>query len=92
MTDYLKSLARTVVPAGWGTALAWLVAVGVLDADQSAAAAPFAELVLVPVVIGGYYAGVRLLERQTWAPRWAVGLLLGWPAAPAYPDGRHALR
>lgn len=92
MNNYLTSLARTVVPAVWGTALAWLVTADVLDTATAAGAAPFAELVLVPVVIGGYYALARLAEAQPWVPGWVSALLLGWPTAPSYLAGRHALR
>jgi hypothetical protein len=87
VSNYLTSVLRTVVPALWGSALAWLVAAGILDQAGALAAAPFASAVLVPVAIGAYYALARLVERQPWAPAWLAALLLGAPAAPDYRAG-----
>jgi hypothetical protein len=87
VSNYVVSVLRTVVPALWGSALAWLVAAGILDQGGALAAAPFAAAVLVPVAIGGYYALARLVERQPWAPAWLAALLLGAPAAPDYRAG-----
>lgn len=104
LSDYLTSVIRTAVPAVWGTALAWLVSVGVLD--QAAAAGPGAAAggFLVTVFIGAYYVVVRLLEPHL--PPFLAVLLLGASKAPAYgsspapagagaglevdDDGRHA--
>jgi hypothetical protein len=90
VNNYVTSVLRTVVPALWGSALAWLVAAGILDQGGALAAAPFAAAVLVPVAIGGYYALARLVERQPWAPAWLAALLLGAPAAPDYRAGAGA--
>lgn len=84
MSPYVTSLLRTLVPSAWGTALAWLVSAGVLDAAGALGAAPFGPSVLVPITIGAYYALVRLLERQPWWPRWLSAVLLGGPSAPSY--------
>lgn len=82
LRDYLTSVIRTLVPAAWGTALAWLVSVGVLD--QAAADGPGAAAggFLVTVAIGVFYALARLAEPHL--PPFLAGLLLGSPAAPQY--------
>lgn len=90
LRDYLTSVIRTAVPALWGTGLAWLVSVGVLD--QAVADGPGAAAggFLVTVAIGGFYALVRFLE--PYLPVWLAALLMGSPAAPAYQRGDHAER
>lgn len=79
---YLTSVIRTIVPAAWGTALAWLVSVGILD--QAAAAGPGAAAggFLVTVAIGLYYLLARLVEPHL--PPFLAAILLGSPAAPTY--------
>jgi len=84
IANYLTSVIRTIVPSLWGTALAWLVSVGVLD--QAAADGPGVAVggFLVTVCIGVFYIVARALEAQSWFPRWASGILFGSAAAPAY--------
>lgn len=80
--DYLTSVIRTGVPALWGTALAWLVSVGVLD--QAAADGPGASAggFLVTLCIGVFYALARWLEPHL--PTFLAAILMGSPAAPRY--------
>lgn len=91
LSDYMTSVIRTAVPAVWGTGLAWLVSVGILD--QAAADGPGAAAggFLVLAAIGVYYALVRLVEPKL--PPFLAVLLLGAAKAPVYaaPEGRHAL-
>lgn len=78
--DYTVSLLRTLVPALVAYVLAGLAAAGV-EVDGAAL-----EIVLTGVILGAYYSLLRVAER-----RWpAVGVLLGWPAAPSY-DGAKRL-
>jgi hypothetical protein len=90
VNNAITAYLRTIVPALWGTALAWLVDVQVLDAGQALDAAPFGPLFLVPVTIGAYYALVRAAEVSGWLPGWLAALLLGAPVAPDYTTGEHA--
>lgn len=84
LSDYASSVIRTIVPAVWGTALAWLVSVGVLD--QAAADGPGVAVggFLVTICIGGFYIVARWLETQKWFPRWVSGILFGTSTAPRY--------
>lgn len=74
MTDYGRSLIRTIVPLLVGTIVAWLASRGI-SVDQST---------LLPaidaIVVALYYGVVRWAETQ-W-PR--AGWLLGVPGAPSY--------
>jgi hypothetical protein len=91
MSDTITALLRTVVPVWWGSALAWLVARGLLPTDAALDAAPLglqlADLVVAPLVIGTYYAAVRWLESRAWVPRWVVRVLLGSAKPPTYTAG-----
>jgi len=90
LSNFVTSVIRTLVPAIWGTALAWLVSVGVLD--QAAADGPGAAVggFLVTACIGVFYIVARALEAQPWFPAWAAGILLGSAAAPNYDPPKHA--
>jgi hypothetical protein len=81
-SDYATSVIRTVVPALWGTALAWLVSVGLLD--QAAADGPGAAVggFLVTICVAGFYMLARAIEPKL--PQWIAALLMGSPAAPKY--------
>ncbi len=83
LSAYLTSVARTIVPAAWGTLITWAVTVGILPPELAAQAESFG-LVLVAVVISLYYALVRLAESQTWWPAWLSAVLLGAPTVPVY--------
>ncbi|MCO7195634.1 hypothetical protein [Pseudonocardia sp. McavD-2-B] len=83
-SNYFTSVIRTVIPTAWGTALAWLVSVGILD--QAVADGP-GEAVggfLVPLAIGLYYLAARWIDAQPWAAPWLSRLLLGAASQPAY--------
>jgi hypothetical protein len=72
VSDVITSYIRTAVPILVG----WAIAAGLLPStmtDQATAAA-------TALIIGAYYALVRLLETK-W-PK--LGWLLGKPSAPAY--------
>ena len=79
MNDYMISLIRTVVPVGIGAALAWLASLGV---DAGATANTGLVVGVTGLVIGGYYALVRAIERKL--PAWLRVLLIGAPRAPEY--------
>lgn len=74
LSDWLVSWLRTNVAAWIPTVAAWLASYGVdLPVEPSSVA-------IVSLAVSGYYTLVRLLEA-----RWpAVGVLLGWKAAPSY--------
>ncbi|MER7363559.1 hypothetical protein [Nonomuraea wenchangensis] len=74
LSDWLVSWLRTNVAAWVPSLAAWLASYGVeLPVEPSSVA-------VVSLAISGYYTLVRLLEA-----RWpAVGVLLGWKAAPSY--------
>lgn len=89
LRDYITSVIRTVVPSLWGTALAWLVSVNVLD--QATAAGPGAAVggFLVTICIGGFYLLARAVE--PYLPTWLAALLMGSPAAPQYVGEQRSL-
>lgn len=72
--DYFASVVRTFVPVVVGLVAGALVAAGI-DVDETAL-----ELTISGVLIGAYYALVRLLEAKVPA----LGVLLGWKAQPHY--------
>lgn len=74
MTDYGRSLIRTIVPLIVGGVVGWLASHGV-KVDE-ATVLPLVD----STVAAAYYAAVRALEH-----RWPqVGWLLGAPGAPTY--------
>jgi hypothetical protein len=83
LSDYLTSVIRTLVPILWGTALAWLVSVGVLD--QAAAAHPGAGVggFLVTLCVGAFYILARAAEPHL--PPLLATLLFGRAQPPRYP-------
>lgn len=82
MSDYLTSLIRTVVPAAWATLLAWLVSIGV-PGGLAELLSTVGGVVLVPIVVGAVYAGLRWLEPRL--PSWLAAILLGSAQQPTYP-------
>jgi hypothetical protein len=78
LSDVVTGIVRTVVPVVVGTVLAWLATRG-FDLTQYGNAV---NVWLVPIVIGAYYALVRLIERKVPA----FGLLLGAKKQPVYVD------
>ena len=72
MADQITSLVRTWVPIAVGALISW----GVLPADLSDSA----TLAFGGLIMGAYYAAVRVLEaRFPW-----VGWLLGKAKTPTY--------
>lgn len=74
MTDYSRSIVRTIVPLIVGTIVGWLATRGI-EVDRVALTG-----VVDPIIAAAYYAVVRIVEQH--AP-WA-GWLLGAPGAPSY--------
>lgn len=74
MTDYGRSLIRTIVPLLVGSLVAWLATRGI-EVDR-AAILPAVDAIFTAV----YYGVVRFLE--TKFPK--AGWLLGVPGAPSY--------
>ena len=87
----LTAILRTVVPALWGSVIAWLI--GVLPilapfADDLRGLADVALPVITAVIIGGWYAFWRWLEPKL--PDWLTRAVLGSAKTPVYAGGRHA--
>ena len=74
MTDYGRSLIRTIVPLLVGSLVAWL-ATRDIDVDQ-ALILPAADAIITAV----YYGVVRFVETKVAKAGW----LLGVPGAPSY--------
>jgi hypothetical protein len=74
LTDYGRSIIRTIVPLIVGSVVGWLATQGI-DVDRAAL------MTAVDTAIGGlYYVAVRAAEK-----RWPqAGWLLGAPGAPSY--------
>lgn len=86
LSNYIVSVLRTVVPAAWGWLLAIFAAQG-LDPVIVEDLQPAANLILVPLVIGLYYAAVRAAEPRL--PAFLRRLLLGSAIPPDY-GGAHS--
>ncbi|GGM64946.1 hypothetical protein GCM10012275_39310 [Longimycelium tulufanense] len=81
MSNRLTAWLRTVVPAAWSALITWLVALGApewLTTPLGAASEP----VIVPIVLGAVYAGLRWLEPHL--PAWLVTILAGSHRTPSY--------
>ena len=83
MSDRLTSWVRTVVPAAWSAVVAWLVTLGLPDFVTDAVSG-LGEQVIVPVVLGAVYAGLRWLEPRL--PAWLTVILLGSNTQPRYTE------
>jgi hypothetical protein len=79
VSDYLLSVIRTAVPAGWGALAAWLASIGV---DAGAEANVAAVTFLTGAAVALYYAGVRALEPKL--PAWLRVVLIGAARKPEY--------
>lgn len=81
MTDWLRSVIRTVVPAGWAMLIVWLTHLGlpqsVLDA-VSGLGGQVTDLVAMAVV----YGFVRFIEPHL--PVWITRVLMGSARPPMY--------
>ena len=88
MSDYLRSVVRTVLPGAWAALVLWLVSLGL---PQSAADWLASETVATKVVevatLAAVYAFVRWIEPHI--PDWATRLLLGSAKPPTYPAPAH---
>lgn len=86
----LTSILRTLVPALWGSLIAWLVGVlpvlAPLEADLNGLADVILP-VLTAVIIGAWYAFWRWLEPRL--PDWLTRAVLGSAKTPSY-EGGHA--
>lgn len=89
MTDKIPAYLRTVVPAIWGTFVAWLLATFAMPEDlattlNSEEAALFVTAVVTWLAILAWYALGRWLEKQRWIPQWLVRLIMGSSQTPTY--------
>lgn len=81
----LTALLRTIVPALWGSLVAWLLGVAPLLAPLEAHLLGVADLILPVVtalIIGAWYAFWAWLQPRL--PAWAVRAVLGSSKAPTY--------
>jgi len=86
----LTAILRTVVPALWGSVIAWLVGVLPILAplqDDLLGLADVALPVITAVIIGAWYAFWRWLEPRL--PDWLTRAVLGSAKTPVY-EGKHA--
>lgn len=86
MTDRFTAWLRTVVPALWGSLVAWLLSL----ADYPEWTAPLtdalasegAAVLVTGAAIGAWYALARWLEPRI--PDWLTRIVLGAAATPTY--------
>lgn len=86
----LTALLRTIVPALWGSLVAWLIGVLPVLAPLEGQLAGLAEILLpivTAVIIGAWYAFWRWLQPRL--PDWLVRAVLGSAKTPVY-LGKHA--
>jgi hypothetical protein len=82
----LTSILRTLVPALWGSLIAWLIGVLPILAPLEPQLAGLSDVllpVLTAVIIGAWYALWRWLEPRL--PNWLTRAVLGSSKAPVYP-------
>ena len=85
----LTSILRTVVPALWGSLIAWLIGVLPILAPLQADLTGLADIllpVLTAVIIAAWYAFWRWLEPRL--PDWLTRAVLGSAKTPRY-DAKH---
>jgi hypothetical protein len=85
----LTSILRTLVPALWGSLIAWLVGVLPILAPLESDLMGLANVLLpiiTAVIIGAWYAFWRWLEPRL--PDWLTTAVLGSAKTPSY-DGKH---
>ena len=81
----LTALLRTVVPALWGSLIAWLIGVLPILAPLEADLMGLADILLpiiTAVIIGAWYAFWRWLEPRL--PDWLTRAVLGSANTPVY--------
>lgn len=85
----LTAFLRTIVPALWGSFIAWLIGALPILAPLESQLAGLAELalpVITAVIIGAWYAFWRWLEPRL--PDWLTRAVLGSAKTPSY-AGKH---
>lgn len=85
-TQLITGLIRTVVPALWGSLIAWLIGVAPLLSPLEGQLRGVAEILLpiiTAVIIGAWYAFWRWLEPRL--PDWLTRAVLGSIKTPVYP-------
>ena len=85
----LTAILRTIVPALWGSLIAWLIGVLPVLAPLEADLTGLADIILpilTAVIIGAWYAFWRWLEPRL--PDWLTRAVLGSAKTPSY-DGKH---
>ena len=85
----LTAILRTVVPALWGSLIAWLIGVLPILAPLEADLRGLADILLpvvTAVIIGAWYAFWRWLEPRM--PDWLTTAVLGSSKTPTY-QGKH---
>lgn len=81
----LTAILRTVVPALWGSLIAWLIGVLPILAPLEADLRGLADILLpiiTAVIIGAWYAFWRWLEPRL--PDWLTRAVLGSAKTPVY--------
>lgn len=83
LSDTVVSIIRTVVPAAWGSLIAWLLtlvpALAIVE-DHVTSISQVATL----VVIGLWYSATRALEPKM--PEWLRSILFGVATTPEYEE------
>jgi hypothetical protein len=85
----LTSILRTIVPALWGSLIAWLIGALPILAPLQADLTGLSDVILpiiTAVIIGAWYAGWRWLEPKL--PDWLTRAVLGSAKTPSY-NGKH---
>jgi len=85
----LTSILRTLVPALWGSLIAWLIGVLPILAPLEPDLMGLSDIllpVITAVIIGSWYAFWRWLEPRL--PDWLTCAVLGSSKAPSY-SGKH---
>lgn len=85
----LTSILRTIIPALWGSMIAWLIGAAPLLAPFEGELKGLAEIalpIITAVIIGAWYAFWRWLEPRL--PDWLIRAVLGSAKTTTYP-GKH---
>ncbi|HEU5475829.1 MAG TPA: hypothetical protein VFV67_34770 [Actinophytocola sp.] len=83
MSDYTRSIVRTVVPGVWAVVVLWLAKLGLPQpVSDWLASTPVAEKVTELAALGAVYAVVRWIEPRM--PDWLTRILLGSARPPVY--------
>lgn len=83
LSDTIVSIIRTVIPAAWGSLIAWLLSqIPALEMIESQIES--IEAVVTFIVIGLWYSVTRALEPRT--PEWLRKILFGVATNPEYDE------